>query len=294
VSRDDIMAALEAITAGRWLIEEDEYVDGYSIVLDDDGPGTAYIAQEIVQGPDHGAADAHLIANSPRWLTELLAENERLTVDSERAREQYGYAVDRAQQHEAEVDRLREEARAFSEALGYGDGRTEPAASLADLIDPLTEALADGREHIECPVHCGLCGERLAATTCALCRGGGCLPNPEQAYVECDECAGVGKVHLGCAEMTYAQLAARAEAAEQTIQRVRDLALGWLRLAGQALDPDAREWSAAAGRSVLRALDGGGGACNCLHGQRTLGFGAESDMGSILAAGCPIHGGEQS
>lgn len=29
--------------------------------------------------------------------------------------------------------------------------------------------------------------------------------------------------------------------------------------------------------------------CNCLHGQRDLSFGPASDMGSILATGCPVH-----
>ena len=52
-------------------------------------------------------------------------------------------------------------------------------------------------------------------------------------------------------------LTARAEAAEQAVRRVRTMANGWLRLSLQAIDPDVREWTGAAGRSVLEALDGG-------------------------------------
>lgn len=140
-------------------------------------------------------ADAELFAKAPTYIAELLAE----------------------------VDRLREEARAFAEALGFGNGRTEPAATLAQMIDPLAEDRATAAEHIECAVMCESCGEVLAADRCEECHGSGCLLNAELAHMECGTCAGVGRIHVGCAEASYAELAARAEAAEQAIRQVRAL-----------------------------------------------------------------------
>ena len=64
----------------------------------------------------------------------------------------------------------------------------------------------------------------------------------------CGTCAGVGKVHNGCAEMTYAQLTARAEAAEQAIQRVRWQCDSW---------SHGNSWNKAARNAILRTLDGG-------------------------------------
>ena len=165
--------------------------------------------------------DAHLIANAPTYIADLLAE----------------------------VDRLREEARAFAEALGFGDGRNEPAATLAQMIDPLAEDRATAAEHIECAVMCESCGEVLAADRCEECHGSGCLPNAELAYLECGTCAGVGRIHVGCAEASYAGLAARAEAAEQAVERVRELAEYW--------SVSGNSWRKAAARQFLHALDGG-------------------------------------
>lgn len=52
-------------------------------------------------GSDNAVADAHLIANAPTWLAELLAE----------------------------VDELRNEARAFAAQLGFVLVATEPSAT---------------------------------------------------------------------------------------------------------------------------------------------------------------------
>lgn len=122
-----------------------------------------------------------------------------------------------------EIERLRESERSFAEALGYGDGKTEPAATLAELIDPLQCALSDGRDHMECPIQCELCGEMLAATRCPQCNGGGCLPNEALAYMECGTCASLGRIHEGCAEQSYADLVARAAKAEAALERVRQV-----------------------------------------------------------------------
>lgn len=121
----------------------------------------------------------------------------------------------------AENDRLREDARAFAAALDFGDGITEPAATLAELVEPVEQAFSEARDHFECPVICELCGEKLASQTCEKCHGSGCLPNAELAYLECDECAGVGKVHPGCVEKSYDDLVAEV----QRLQAIAD-ALG--------------------------------------------------------------------
>lgn len=235
MNTDEIRAALAAATPGPWDAKP-LGSEGYAVTgaPDPDAPGVRAkmrrrIARFGYQDWDTDRANAELVAKAPTWLAELLAE----------------------------VDRLREEARAFAEALGFGDGRTEPAATLAQMIDPLTEAMSMARDHIECAVMCELCGEVLAGEWCEECHGSGCLPNAELTYLECGTCAGAGRIHVGCAEASYAGLAARAEAAEQAVRRVRTMANGWLRLSLQAIDPDVREWTGAAGRSVLEALDGG-------------------------------------
>lgn len=99
----------------------------------------------------------------------------------------------------------------MTSALEFGDGVNEPAATADQLIDPLGQALNDARDHFECPVICDQCGENLAATTCHRCYGSGCLPNDALAYQECEWCAGVGKVHEGCVEKSYSELADEVE-----------------------------------------------------------------------------------
>lgn len=126
----------------------------------------------------------------------------------------------------AEVRQLRKVAEAqrrFSGMLGFGDGVTEPAATLVDqMADPLREAMAVAMDHDDCPVVCELCGETLAATACEKCHGSGCLPNAALAYLECDVCAGVGKVHVGCAEQSYAALTAKVAAVVALLDRVEN------------------------------------------------------------------------
>ena len=113
------------------------------------------------------------------------------------------------------------EVREFTRRLGFGNGITEPAASLAEMVDPIEDAFSAQRDHDECPVVCELCGEKLAATTCEHCNGSGCGPGTALgAYDECEWCAGAGRIHEGCAERSYANLAA-------TVARVRALVDGW-------------------------------------------------------------------
>ena len=103
MSHDEIRAALAAATPGPWQVYESMQADTFVY-----GP-RGILRDDIIAGPTYNRENAHLIANAPTWLAELLAE----------------------------VDRLREDARAFAEALGFGDGRTEPAATLAQMIDRL-------------------------------------------------------------------------------------------------------------------------------------------------------------
>jgi hypothetical protein len=90
------------------------------------------------------------------------------------------------------------------EVAGYGvhleadpDTAAEHVAGLLDIADT----------HVECPIYCGDCGEPLADTPCDHCGGSGCGPGTGSgAYEECGWCAGAGKVHVGCAHLSYANL----------------------------------------------------------------------------------------
>lgn len=246
----EIRAALEAATQGLWARWRDQdgqpHMHGLLMVgiADEVIPtGEALVNTREPDGPSPIAEcyieeDADLIANAPAWLAELLVENERLREACTEFENAYvGERGDRVAA-EQEIERLQEDARSFAAALGYGDGHAEPSATLAELVDPLTEAMSSARDHDECPAACELCGERLAATRCPQCHGSGCLPNPQLTYLECDTCAGAGRIHDGCAEKSYADLA-------QILGRVREVAEHH---AGRA-------YSNPAG-AILRALDG--------------------------------------
>jgi len=64
------------ITKGEWIVAIDEFEDGFSVQLNDNGPGISFIAKEICQGEDQGEADAKLIAAAPELLEELKETNE--------------------------------------------------------------------------------------------------------------------------------------------------------------------------------------------------------------------------
>ena len=107
------------------------------------------------------------------------------------------------------------------EVAGYGvhleadpDTAAEHVAGLLDIADT----------HAECPIYCGDCGEPLADTPCDHCGGSGCGPGTGSwAYEECGWCAGAGKVHVGCAHLSYAELCAERDALAAKLDAVRAL-----------------------------------------------------------------------
>lgn len=178
-------AALEGVTEGPWDANE---AFGASFVCA--GDRTASISRSSVVRMDNRPGrrqdhiDAEFIAAARSLVPELVAE----------------------------VERLRAAHIAFTSRLGFGDNINEPAAELSDIVDSIEGAFAESSEHYECPRLCEQCGDRLAETVCSHCHGSGCGPGTASgAYSECEWCAGVGWVHEGCAEKTYAELVAEVE-----------------------------------------------------------------------------------
>lgn len=122
---------------------------------------------------------------------------------------------------------------AFTRALGYGDDQSEPAATPAEMLEYVERAFSAENDHRECPVICEPCGERLADTMCEHCHGSGGnndLINLTCGYSECEWCGGAGKVHVGCVEKSYddlAALAAPAHPADEALARVAAIVDEW-------------------------------------------------------------------
>jgi hypothetical protein len=168
-----------------------------------------------------------------------------------------------------ELAGVRDELEAARRVLAHGvnvekmlEGERDAArAELAEMTAELDAhrdeqgcetAMAAQKDHLECPVLCELCGETLAATACLRCNGTGDIG--ADAYSECPECAGVGRIHEGCVEASYADLAhqvrqLRAEAAEARVDgqacAERD------RIGREAMDAESRARFAEAGRTAL-------------------------------------------
>lgn len=71
---DTIQARADAATEGPWAVEVDEDgFDGASVYLKDGGYGTAYISQNMWQGPTEGEADAEFIAHAREDVPKLVA-----------------------------------------------------------------------------------------------------------------------------------------------------------------------------------------------------------------------------
>jgi hypothetical protein len=153
------------------------------------------------------AAESDFLDNARTDIAALLADRAALAA--------------RLAEVEGEVERLRGEHLAFTRALGFGDGVTEPAATLAQMVDPIEQAFSEASEYHEGPRICEPCGEWLATETCEHCHGSGCGPGTASgAYSECEWCAGVGKIHPGCVEQSYADLVAERDEARAAVGRV--------------------------------------------------------------------------
>ena len=164
-----------------------------------------------------------------------------------------------------ERDRLRTWQERVALAAGIGDeveGRGVHLEANPDIAaEHMTGLLAVADAHVECPIHCGRCGETLADVWCDHCHGSGCGPGTATgAYEECEWCAGAGKVHIGCADLCYAalvderdRLAAAAERVRALLDRSPDLIIR-ARCDSWGLD-DAPSLARTLG-DVSRALDG--------------------------------------
>ena len=196
----ELRRLLDAATPGPW---RDEMMQGQGVTL------TAIIAGK--PNPDDlrviGSMLAHndarvLIAavNALPALLDAAAERDALRTWQERVALAAGLA---------------------DEVAGYGvhleadpDTAAEHVAGLLDIADT----------HVECPICCGDCGEPLADTPCDHCGGSGCGPGTGSgAYEECGWCAGAGKVHVGCAHLSYAELCAERDALAAKLDAVRAL-----------------------------------------------------------------------
>ena len=110
-----------------------------------------------------------------------------------------------------ESDRLRIWQERVALAAGIADeveGRgVHPEADPDAAAEHVAGLLSVVDTHVDCPVYCGGCGESLADAWCDRCHGSGCGPGTATgAYEECEWCAGAGKVHVGCADRSYADL----------------------------------------------------------------------------------------
>lgn len=171
--------------------------------------------------------------------------------------------------------------RDLTSRLGFGDGITEPMADNDTIVEFFDQRLMEASEHNECAVTCEPCGERLAFTVCEHCHGCGAnvaLSTASGAYSECEWCAGAGKVHAGCAEQSYADLAAdrdkfrlwweQAERRRAEVEQILDRVLGTEEEdgAGEGLVADVL-------LAVQKAWDTGYSAGVCAPANRVLGLG---------------------
>jgi len=121
MSHADIRAALEAATPGKW----DYYRPhpGYRCYMVERVAPEGHLSGDCVAICEdvRAEANAHLIANAPVWLAELLAENELLTVDAERAREQHEARAEAAEQA---IQRVRD----LAESLKWKRPEISPCA----------------------------------------------------------------------------------------------------------------------------------------------------------------------
>lgn len=88
-THDEIRAALEAATPGPWETYPAYGHLGVGQFVDEPGNGPMLFIETGGVTYAHNDADAHLIANAPAWLAELLAENECLKSQVTRLRNKH-------------------------------------------------------------------------------------------------------------------------------------------------------------------------------------------------------------
>jgi hypothetical protein len=151
-------------------------------------------------------------------------------------------AVEALEEHNAQI-------LAFSTALGFGDSFHEPTATLDDMLESIQQAFSEAQDHVECPVTCEQCGDRVASQLCPECGGSGAnnaASTVAMAWVECDYCGGSRKVHDCPCESLADVVGARDKCLAQ-VERLRFTLNGWAD--GQIDEPYA---------ALKEALDGGG------------------------------------
>ena len=139
---------------GPWKAKEDSW-DGYSVVIDDNGPGVSIIAEQIGQGEDGGRGDAELIAHAPSDLAALISEVERLRAERDGDGDVESWTLWHAQR---DVSRLRNELHQIEALRRKAEIRCESLEAQIDAV----------REH-HIPVDVNL----YAATVkeCCVCPG---------------------------------------------------------------------------------------------------------------------------
>lgn len=204
-SHDTIRAALEAASTPWQSIPTS--LDDERRVLQEWGGGLARGCSCDYTTMD--AADAHLVSHAPEWLAELLAEVERL------------------QRWKAEALTVMDGLQELGAALGLRIGERITGEAALKAVNALNARLLPDPE--------GGC----VCETYSEDRGGGY----SEAMVDYDPACPKHSVHVydprtGVWEF---DATARAEAAEATVQRVRQQCA----------------WNKAARNAILRALDGG-------------------------------------
>lgn len=212
---DEIRAALARATPGPWDYHVSQHRDdGRVWRLGGDGDDICRLAYPARE------ADAHLIANAPTWLAELLAEVDEAQAEAHNAQADYDRRGERLWRLAALAGWTPDEADNDATAELYIKNRLAEVRLLARWKN---EAL---------PVIAGL--QELGAA----------LGIPLGKHITGPDALEAVKA-----------LTARAEAAEQVVRRVRGMAEAW---ATQPTDYDEdTEQQIEDGRAILRALDGG-------------------------------------
>ena len=151
---EPIKERLAAATPGPWKAKEDSW-DGYSVVIDDNGPGVSIIAEQIGQGEDGGWGDAEFIAHAPEDIAALISEVERLRAERDGDGDVESGTLWHAQR---DVSRLRNELHQIEALRRKAEIRCESLEAQIDAV----------REH-HIPVDVNL----YAATVkeCCVCPG---------------------------------------------------------------------------------------------------------------------------